>query len=161
MRTHEDPSLHAGCEVRRDHVARVSRDIARLQKAGAAADDIDPHVAAAALCAMVEGFGRHWYGRDDGAGDEVCLLEVRARHPSRGEVTPLMVTELTNSECPAPNVVSAVPQTSTSVLVNFDRNMTPLSAATVALDGGASVVAVINNTPRQAALTTTPATRRR
>lgn len=72
--------------------------------------------------------------------------------------TPLMVTELTNSECPAPNVVSAVPQTSTSVLVNFDRNMTPLSAATVALDGGASVVAVINNTPRQAALTTTPMT---
>ncbi len=56
--------------VRRDHVARVSRDIARLQKAGAADGDVDPHVAAAALCAMVEGFGRHWYGRGEGAGSD-------------------------------------------------------------------------------------------
>lgn len=62
--------------VRRDHVARVSRDIARLQKNGDADDDIDPHVAAAALCAMVEGFGRHWFGRDDGAGDDVAVTTL-------------------------------------------------------------------------------------
>ncbi len=62
--------------VRRDHVARVSRDIARLQKNGAADDDIDPHVAAAALCAMVEGFGRHWFGRDDDASDDVAVTTL-------------------------------------------------------------------------------------
>ncbi|MFN8159087.1 MAG: TetR/AcrR family transcriptional regulator [Candidatus Nanopelagicales bacterium] len=56
--------------VRRDHVARVSRDIARLQKTGVADGDVDPHVAAAALCAMVEGFGRHWYGRGEGEGSD-------------------------------------------------------------------------------------------
>lgn len=62
--------------VRRDHVARVSRDIARLQKAGAADDDVDPHLAAAALCAMVEGFGRHWYGRDGGADDDLSVTTL-------------------------------------------------------------------------------------
>ena len=56
--------------VRRDHVGRVSHDIARLQKAGVADADVDAHVAAAALCAMVEGFGRHWYGRGEGAGSD-------------------------------------------------------------------------------------------
>lgn len=70
--------------------------------------------------------------------------------------TALSLSELTGSQCPAPNVVSAVPQSSTSVLVNFDRNMAPLTLSTVSLDGGASVVAVTANTPRQAALTTTP-----
>ena len=49
--------------IRRDHVARVTREIERLQRAGVAADDVDPAIAASALCAMVEGFGRHWYGR--------------------------------------------------------------------------------------------------
>ena len=53
--------------VRRDHVGRVTRDIARLQRAGAADTDIDPAIAASALCAMVEGFGRHWYGRGEEA----------------------------------------------------------------------------------------------
>jgi hypothetical protein len=62
--------------VRRDHVARVSRDIARLQKAGAADDDVDPHLAAAALCAMVEGFGRHWYGRGSGTDDDLAVTTL-------------------------------------------------------------------------------------
>ena len=53
--------------VRRDHVGRVTRDIARLQRDGIAARDVDPAVAAGALCAMVEGFGRHWYGRGEQA----------------------------------------------------------------------------------------------
>jgi len=51
--------------VRRDHVARVTRDIERLQRSGTASPDVDPAVAAGALCAMVEGFGRHWYGRGE------------------------------------------------------------------------------------------------
>lgn len=54
--------------VRRDHVRRVTRDIERLQAAGEADTDVDAAVAAGALCAMVEGFGRHWYGRDEQAG---------------------------------------------------------------------------------------------
>jgi len=63
--------------VRRDHVARVTRDIERLQRSGLAAPDIDPSVAAGALCAMVEGFGRHWYGRGEnehaGYDDETAV----------------------------------------------------------------------------------------
>ena len=72
--------------VRRDHVRRVTRDIARLQASGLAAADVDPAVAASALCAMVEGFGRHWYGRgesvaatydDDTAVETLTLLWAR------------------------------------------------------------------------------------
>ena len=72
--------------VRRDHVARVTRDIARLQSTGVAAPDLDAAVAAGALCAMVEGFGRHWYGRgestsaaydDDTAVETLTLLWAR------------------------------------------------------------------------------------
>jgi AcrR family transcriptional regulator len=63
-----EPHFRDGlAEVRRDHVARVTRDIERLQAAGIAADDVDAAVAAGALCAMVEGFGRHWYGRGEHA----------------------------------------------------------------------------------------------
>jgi len=51
--------------IRRDHIARVTREIERLQRSGIAADDVDPAIAASALCAMVEGFGRHWYGRGE------------------------------------------------------------------------------------------------
>ena len=51
--------------IRRDHVARVTREIERLQRSGIAAADVDPAIAASALCAMVEGFGRHWYGRGE------------------------------------------------------------------------------------------------
>ena len=68
--------------VRRDHVRRVSRDIARLQQSGAAASDLDPSVSAAALCAMVEGFGRHWYGRGEGESsdhdDETAVATLSA-----------------------------------------------------------------------------------
>jgi AcrR family transcriptional regulator len=51
--------------IRRDHIARVTREIERLQRSGIAAADVDPAIAASALCAMVEGFGRHWYGRGE------------------------------------------------------------------------------------------------
>jgi AcrR family transcriptional regulator len=73
--------------VRRDHVARVTRDITRLQQAGLAADDIDAGVAAGALCAMVEGFGRHWYGRgeqDDATYDDRTAVETLSRLWARG-----------------------------------------------------------------------------
>ena len=85
--------------VRRDHVARVTHDIERLQRAGVAERDVDPAVAAGALCAMVEGFGRHWYGRGeetestyDDAAAVATLTQLWARglgidthRPSQGD----------------------------------------------------------------------------
>jgi AcrR family transcriptional regulator len=73
--------------VRRDHVARVTHDIERLQKAGVAERDVDPAVAAGALCAMVEGFGRHWYGRGEQAAsthDDETAVETLTRLWARG-----------------------------------------------------------------------------
>ena len=73
--------------VRRDHVGRVTRDIARLQRVGIAAADVDPAVAAGALCAMVEGFGRHWYGRGEQAvstHDDETAVETLTRLWARG-----------------------------------------------------------------------------
>ena len=73
--------------VRRDHVGRVTRDIARLQRDGIAARDVDPAVAAGALCAMVEGFGRHWYGRGEQAvstHDDETAVETLTRLWARG-----------------------------------------------------------------------------
>jgi AcrR family transcriptional regulator len=73
--------------VRHDHVARVTRDITRLQEAGLAADDLDAAVAASALCAMVEGFGRHWYGRgeqDDSPYDDDTAVETLTQLWARG-----------------------------------------------------------------------------
>jgi len=73
--------------VRRDHVGRVTRDIARLQRAGIAERDVDPAVAAGALCAMVEGFGRHWYGRGEQAvstHDDETAVETLTRLWARG-----------------------------------------------------------------------------
>ncbi len=73
--------------VRRDHVARVTHDIARLQRAGVADADVDSAVAAGALCAMVEGFGRHWYGRGEqsaSAHDDETAVETLTRLWARG-----------------------------------------------------------------------------
>ena len=73
--------------VRRDHVGHVTHDIARLQKAGLADSDVDPAVAAGALCAMVEGFGRHWYGRGEQAAsthDDETAVETLSRLWARG-----------------------------------------------------------------------------
>ena len=73
--------------VRRDHVGRVTRDIARLQRVGIAAADVDPAVAAGALCAMVERFGRHWYGRGEQAvstHDDETAVESLTRLWARG-----------------------------------------------------------------------------
>lgn len=47
-------------DLRRTHVARVAGQIRSQQRDGTVAADLDPDVAAAALCAMVEGFSRHW-----------------------------------------------------------------------------------------------------
>ena len=51
--------------LRAAHVERVAATIRHLQADGQARADLDSHAAAAALCAMVEGFARHWFGRGE------------------------------------------------------------------------------------------------
>ena len=51
--------------LRAAHVERVAATIRHLQVDGLARADLDAHAAAAALCAMVEGFARHWFGRGE------------------------------------------------------------------------------------------------
>jgi AcrR family transcriptional regulator len=46
--------------LRRTHVRRVAQAVRRLQDEGLALPEPDPDASAAALCAMVEGFARHW-----------------------------------------------------------------------------------------------------
>ena len=52
--------------LRSTHVDRVAKTIEKLQRDGHAVGTLDPRISAAALCAMVEGFARHWMG---GAGE--------------------------------------------------------------------------------------------
>jgi AcrR family transcriptional regulator len=47
-------------DLRHTHVDRVAKTIRNLQRDGAVAPAIDARIAAAALCAMVEGVARHW-----------------------------------------------------------------------------------------------------
>ena len=74
--------------LRAAHVQRVAREILRQQSEGQVAQDIDPFVSAAALCAMVEGFSRQWLGRgerhdEDVAVDTLTTLWVRSLRPVR------------------------------------------------------------------------------
>ncbi len=72
--------------LRHAHVDRVAKTISKLQKDGLAVPTLDPRISAAALCAMVEGFARHWLSTE-GASDElaadapviVTLTELWAR----------------------------------------------------------------------------------
>ncbi|MFM9133839.1 MAG: TetR/AcrR family transcriptional regulator [bacterium] len=60
-------------DLRRTHVDRVAATLRHLQDDGLARDDLDAHAAAAALCAMVEGFARHWFGRGESHDEEVAV----------------------------------------------------------------------------------------
>jgi AcrR family transcriptional regulator len=60
-------------DLRATHVRRVAGTISRLQADGLARTDIDGQVAAAALCAMVEGFARHWFGRGESYDEAVAV----------------------------------------------------------------------------------------
>ena len=72
--------------LRHAHVDRVAKTIGKLQKDGLAVPTLDPRISAAALCAMVEGFARHWLNTE-GASDDlaadapviVTLTELWAR----------------------------------------------------------------------------------
>lgn len=76
--------------LRSAHVQRVAREILRQQSEGHIAQDIDPFVSAAALCAMVEGFSRQWLGRGERHDAEVAVetlttLWVRSLRPAAPE----------------------------------------------------------------------------
>ena len=49
-------------QLRRTHASRVATAIRRRKGEASASTDLDADASAAALCAMVEGFARHWYG---------------------------------------------------------------------------------------------------
>ncbi|MGI9195936.1 MAG: TetR/AcrR family transcriptional regulator [Candidatus Nanopelagicales bacterium] len=59
--------------LRAAHVDRVAATLRHLQADGLARADLDSHVAAAALCAMVEGFARHWFGRGEAHDEDVAV----------------------------------------------------------------------------------------
>jgi AcrR family transcriptional regulator len=69
--------------LRTTHVERVAKTIQRWQRDEQALPDIDPHVGAAALCAMVEGFARHWLGRGE-EHDEVTAMRTLTDLWARG-----------------------------------------------------------------------------
>jgi len=81
-------------DLRRAHVDRVARAIQRMQVDRIASADLDPHTSAAALCAMVEGFARHWLGQGEQHDEQLALrtldtlwvraLGIRTSEPGRG-----------------------------------------------------------------------------
>ena len=74
--------LRRSCiEVRTRHevraIDRVAKTILRLQKDGLVVRSLDARISAAALCAMVEGFARHWLSAGDD-GVEPLAPDARA-----------------------------------------------------------------------------------
>ena len=65
----DDASFRAVlADLRRTHVDRVAKSIRAMQREGLVVRSLDARVSAAALCAMVEGFARHWTtGGESGA----------------------------------------------------------------------------------------------
>ena len=55
-------------DLRRTHADRVAKTIIKMQKDGVAARNLDPRISAAALCAMVEGYAKHWMGGEGELG---------------------------------------------------------------------------------------------
>lgn len=74
-----DPRFRAVlADLRSTHVARVAATVRRMQRDGVASADLDPELAAAALCSMVEGFARNWFGRGE-TYDEVAATDTLTR----------------------------------------------------------------------------------
>jgi AcrR family transcriptional regulator len=55
-------------DLRHTHADRVAKTIVKMQKDGVAARHLDPRISAAALCAMVEGYAKHWMGGEGELG---------------------------------------------------------------------------------------------
>ena len=65
--------------LRRTHVDRVTKSIRAMQREGLVVRSLDARMSAAALCAMVEGFARHWLdGPDTRAVSTLTELWARA-----------------------------------------------------------------------------------
>jgi AcrR family transcriptional regulator len=58
--------------LRRTHVDRVAKSIRSMQAEGLAVSTLDARLSAAALCAMVEGFARHWLSGGDEVAEELA-----------------------------------------------------------------------------------------
>ncbi len=65
-------------DLRATHVNRVAATIDRMQSEGEARRDLDAHVSAAALCSMVEGFARHWFGRGETYDEDIAVATLTA-----------------------------------------------------------------------------------
>lgn len=75
-------------DLRATHVRRVAATIDRMQRDGEARQDLDPQVAAAALCSMVEGFARHWFGRGETYDEDIAVATLTALWTSSLRLTP-------------------------------------------------------------------------
>lgn len=75
-------------DLRSTHVHRVASTIDRLQRDGEARADLDAHVAAAALCSMVEGFARHWFGRGETYDENIAVATLTALWVSSLQMSP-------------------------------------------------------------------------
>lgn len=64
--------------LRATHVRRVAATIERMQTEGEARRDLDANVTAAALCSMVEGFARHWFGRGESYDEDIAVSTLTA-----------------------------------------------------------------------------------
>lgn len=65
--------------LRHAHVDRVAKTITRLQDEGLVTTELDPHISAAALCAMVEGFAKYWLvtpQRDEPDPDDATVIHT-------------------------------------------------------------------------------------
>jgi AcrR family transcriptional regulator len=76
--------------LRATHVRRVGATIERLQVEGEARRDLDANVAAAALCSMVEGFARHWFGRGESYDEDIAVSTLTALWASSLQMTPAL-----------------------------------------------------------------------
>lgn len=75
-------------DLRATHVRRVAATIDRMQRDGEARRDLDAQVAAAALCAMVEGFARHWFGRGETYDEDIAVATLTALWTASLQLTP-------------------------------------------------------------------------
>ncbi|MFM9049591.1 MAG: TetR/AcrR family transcriptional regulator [Actinomycetota bacterium] len=75
--------------LRKAHVDRVAATLRHLQDEGMAHTDLDAHAAAAALCAMVEGFARHWFGRGETHDEDIAVATLTALWAGSLGLTPV------------------------------------------------------------------------
>lgn len=80
--------------LRHAHVDRVAKTISKLQKDGLAVTSLDPRISAAALCAMVEGFARHWLSTDGTHDNHATGGQLAADAPAVVTLTELWARAL-------------------------------------------------------------------